>query len=98
MKDNRGWLPQKVTKFNFFQIGIDTKLGGGSPNILSNPKDHVGIDTKLRGWVPPFFENYDFQVGIDTNFGGGGVNLAQKVKSRVFGLWVGIINVDPPPP
>ena len=44
----------------------------------------------------PFFEIYDFQVGIDTNFGGGGVNLAQKVKSRVFGLWVGIINVDPP--
>ena len=45
---------------------------------------------------PPFFENCDFQVGIDTKFGGGGVNLAQKVKSRVFGLWVGIINVDPP--
>ena len=78
------------------QIGIGTKLGGGSHDILSNPKSHVGIDTKLRGWVPPFSENYDFQVGIDTNFGGGGVNLAQKVKSRVFGLWVGIINVDPP--
>ena len=44
----------------------------------------------------PFFENNDFQVGINTNFGGGGVYLAQKVKSRVFGLWVGIINVDPP--
>ena len=49
------------------QIGIGTKLGGGSHDILSNPKSHVGIDTKLRGWVPPFFENYDFQVGIDTN-------------------------------
>ena len=93
---NRGWVPQNVTKFLICQVGINTKLGGGSPNILLNPKGHVGIDTKLRGWVPPFLENVDFQVGINTNFGGGGVRSAQKVKSRVFGLWVGIINVDPP--
>ena len=75
MQDNRGWVPQNVTKFLICQVGIDTELGGGSPNILSNPKGHVGINT---------------------NFGGGGVHSAQKVKSRVFGLWVGIINVDLP--
>ena len=62
MKDNRGWVPQKVSKFNFCQIGIDTKLGGGSPNILSNSKDHVGIDTKLRGWVPPFLKFMIFKL------------------------------------
>ena len=54
MKDNRGWVPQKVTKFNFCQIGIDTKLGGGSPIIFSNSKDHVGIDTKLGDGYPLF--------------------------------------------
>ena len=52
---------------------------------------------QIEGVGTPFFKNYDFQVAIDTNFGGGGVNLPQKVKSWVFGLWVGIINVDPPP-
>ena len=50
-------------------------------------RSQVSIDTK----------NCNFQVGIDTNFWGGGVNLAQKVKRRVFGLWVGIINVDRAP-
>lgn len=51
------------------QIGIGTKSGGGSHDLLSDPKSQFGIDTKLRGWVPLFLENYDFQVGIDTNFG-----------------------------
>ena len=85
--ESGGRLSLSVTKTNLSDwYWYGTRLGGGSHDILSNPKSNFGIDTKVRGWVPSSLKIMIFQVGMAANFRGGGVNLAQKVKSGVFGL------------
>ena len=72
MKGNMGWVPQKVTKFNFCQIGIDTKLGSGSPNpsrILGGasrppPKSFFFI-TFDRVWISKWNFAGVYQIWID---------------------------------